>query len=195
MKSIKSVFKVGNGPSSSHTVGPYRAAGYFGKLCPDADAYRVTLFGSLAHTGEGHSTKKAICAALADAEVLFNKTVTDLPHPNTMLFEAIKDGNVIESRRIFSIGGGSIRVEGETSGEELDVYPQKNFSEIADICKRDGISLVEFIRRMEDDTLYPYLADVWKAMQRTVENGLVADGTLPGGLHLQRKAKLLYNKR
>ena len=111
MKSISSVYKIGNGPSSSHTVGPFHAAQTFGERYPDADSYEVTLFGSLAFTGEGHGTAKAIRAGLPGAKVISDTTTTDLPHPNTMLFRAIKGGKQIASVRIFSIGGGSIRIE------------------------------------------------------------------------------------
>ena len=95
MKSIKGVYKIGHGPSSSHTVGPYHAAQVFGGRYPEADAYRVTLFGSLAFTGEGHGTGKAIRSGLPGAELVYNREATDLPHPNTMLFEAFKDGTCI----------------------------------------------------------------------------------------------------
>ena len=128
MKTIKSVYKIGNGPSSSHTVGPFHAATIFGKRWPEADHFRVTLFGSLAYTGEGHGTGKAIRSALPGAQVLFDRENADLPHPNTMRFEAFRDGRKLGSNRIFSIGGGSIRIEGEASEDDLEVYPQKNFT-------------------------------------------------------------------
>ena len=195
MKSIKSVYKIGNGPSSSHTVGPYRAAQLFGKRYPDADAYRVTLYGSLAFTGEGHGTGKAIRSVLPGVEVLFDRDETDLPHPNTMRFEALRNGENIGTVRIFSIGGGAIRIEGEESDEDRDVYPQKYFSEILRRCRETGTSLVHFIYRCEDASLREYLATTWHAMRAAVERGLKADGVLPGGLGLARKAKLLYEKR
>ncbi|MBQ0126038.1 MAG: L-serine ammonia-lyase, iron-sulfur-dependent, subunit alpha [Clostridiales bacterium] len=195
MKSIKTVYKIGNGPSSSHTVGPYNAAQLFGKRFPDADRYEVTLYGSLAFTGEGHSTGKAICAGLPGAIVSFNKTETDLPHPNTMLFVAFKNGKEIGRNRIFSIGGGSIRIENEYSDEEREIYPQKNFAEIVWECKKKNITLVEFIREHEPKNFWQYLEGVWFAMQMAVERGLEADGILPGGLNLSKKAKTLYNKR
>ena len=195
MKSIKSVYKIGNGPSSSHTVGPYNAAQLFGRRFPDADRYTVTLYGSLAHTGEGHSTGGAIRSGLPGAEVFFDKVTTDIPHPNTMRFTAYKDGAVIGENRIFSIGGGSIRIEGETSDEEKEIYPERNFSEIVACCKARGRTLVEFIREREGDVLWQYLAGIWYAMERAVEGGLSADGVLPGGLGVSRKAKSLYEKR
>ena len=183
MQSIKSVYKIGNGPSSSHTVGPYRAAAKFGERYPEADAFRVTLFGSLAFTGEGHGTGGAIKTGLPGAEIVFNREVreSELPHPNTMLFE--------------SIGGGAIRIEGEESDEDREVYPQKHFSEILQLCREKSISLPQFIYRMEDPSIYKYLKKIWGAMQDAILRGLEAEGTLPGGLGVTRKAKKLYNMR
>ena len=195
MKTIKSVYKIGHGPSSSHTVGPYRAALLVRKRYPEADRFRVTLFGSLAFTGEGHGTGKAIRSGLPGAELLFNREETDLPHPNTMLFEAFREGKPIGSNRVFSIGGGNIRFEGETSEEEKEVYPQKNFTEILETCKEKKITLSEFITKMEDDGLRDYLETVWEAMKAAVLRGLAAEGTLPGGLGLARKAGILFRKR
>ncbi len=195
MKSIKSVYKIGNGPSSSHTVGPYHAAQVFGARYPEADAYQVTLYGSLAFTGVGHGTGKAVLAGLPGAEVIFNTTETDLPHPNTMLFKAFKDGKEIGSNRIFSIGGGSIRIEGELSDEDIETYPQKNFTEILNLCRARSITLPQLIYRMEDPSLREYLRKVWHAMEDAIERGLQKEGILPGGLGVSRKAKLLFEKR
>ncbi len=195
MKTIKSVYKIGNGPSSSHTVGPYHAAQIFGARYPQADRFRVTLYGSLAFTGEGHGTGKAIVSGLPGAEVVFNREETDLPHPNTMRFEAYRDGRLIGENRIFSIGGGSIRIEGEPSEDEVEVYPQQNFTEILEICKRRSLNLAQFIYRMEDDRLRDALKVVWEAMKESIRRGLAAEGTLPGGLGVARKAKTLYEKR
>ena len=195
MKTIKSVYKIGHGPSSSHTVGPYRAAQLFGSRFPEADAFRVTLYGSLAFTGEGHGTGKAIRAGLPGAEIVFDRRTTELPHPNTMLFEAFRGGRLLGSTRIFSIGGGAIRIEGEVSDEEAEVYPQKTFTEMLDVCRERDISLIEFINEMEGPGLREALRPVWEAMQDAVRRGLKADGVLPGGLELARKAKLLYETR
>ena len=195
MKTIKSVYKIGNGPSSSHTVGPFHASQVFKARYPDADSYRVTLYGSLAYTGEGHGTGKAIKAVLPEAQLVFNRDEKELPHPNTMLFEAFKDGQRIGISRIFSIGGGSIRIEGEESDDEKEVYPQKCFTEILKICRDRSLNLAQFIYRMEDDRLRDYLKTVWEAMKDEIRRELQAVGTLPGGLGVTRKAKLLYEKR
>lgn len=196
MKSIKSVYKIGNGPSSSHTVAPYRAACFFKEKYPDADFYRVTLFGSLAFTGEGHGTGKAVQSGLPNSEIIYDRITSDIPHPNTMLFQAFKDNNKeIGQSRIFSIGGGSIRVEGEKSDEDKEIYPQKNFSEILKSCRENNISLSEFIYKIEDLSLREYLYKIWQAMKNSVERGLKAEGILPGGLDVARKAKILYETR
>ena len=195
MKSITSVYKIGNGPSSSHTVGPYSAAKLFGTRYPNADRWQVTLYGSLAFTGEGHGTGKAIRSGLPGAEIVFDRETTDLPHPNTMLFQGFKDGNQIVSTRVFSIGGGSIRIENEASAEDREVYPQKNFNEILSLCKQENISLLQLIYVLEGAELREYLKTVWRAMQDAVERGLEAEGILPGGLNVVRKAKTLYNMR
>ena len=195
MKSIKSVYKIGHGPSSSHTVGPYNAALLFGSRYPEADGYRVTLFGSLAFTGEGHGTEKAIKSGLPGAEVLFNTSEQDLPHPNTMLFEAFRDGKQLGRLRVFSIGGGSLRIEGESSADEEEYYPEKSLSEIMRACRDSGLSLTGFIYGREGDELREYLRGVWSAMQSAVERGLCAEGILPGGLNVHRRAKQLFNER
>ncbi|MBQ9252804.1 MAG: L-serine ammonia-lyase, iron-sulfur-dependent, subunit alpha [Clostridia bacterium] len=195
MRSIKSVYKIGHGPSSSHTVGPYRAAQIFGDRYPQADHIRVTLYGSLAFTGEGHGTGKAIRSALPKAEVRLNREETNLPHPNTMLFEAFQGKKQIGSIRVFSIGGGSIRFEGEHSEEEREIYPQRNFSEMLETCRKENWSLNQFIYQAEGESLLPWLQVVWQAMKDSIQRGLVAEGILPGGLGVSRKAKTLFEKR
>ena len=195
MKSIQSVYTIGNGPSSSHTVGPFRAAQLFASRHPEAERFCVTLFGSLAYTGEGHGTDRAIKNAMPSAEVHFDRDTRDLPHPNTMRFDAFVGEKMIASLRIFSIGGGSIRVEGEPSPEDEDVYPEKNFEEILTACKDAGVSLFAFIEEREDEGFRDYLKTVWDAMQDSVRRGLDAEGILPGGLDITRKAKSLFSNR
>ena len=195
MKSIRSVYKIGHGPSSSHTVGPYNVAIRFGRRHPEADAFRVTLYGSLAFTGAGHGTGKAIRSGLPGAEIITDTETKDLPHPNTMLFTALKEGRELESIRVFSVGGGSVRFENEPDDEEKEVYPEKNLTEILEACRAEGRALAEWIRAREGDGLREYLTAVWHAMCDAVERGTRADGILPGGLNLNRKAKILFEKR
>ena len=195
MKSIKSVYKIGNGPSSSHTVGPYNAARIMSGRYKEADRFEVTLYGSLAFTGEGHGTAKAIRNVIPDCNVLFNKEESNLPHPNTMLFKAYKNNELIGENRIFSIGGGSIVIEGENSDDEKEVYQEKNLTEIIETCKKNNKTLIDFIYEQEGNELKEYLKDIWKAMRDTVERGLSAEGILPGGLNISRKAKILSESR
>ena len=157
MKSVRSIYKVGHGPSSSHTVGPYRAAKEFRRRYPEADAFRVTLYGSLAFTGSGHGTVKAIRSAIPGAEVLVDTGERDLPHPNTMRFEALKAGETLADVRVMSVGGGSVRFEGETAGEEEEIYPEKTFAEILEQCRRSGMTLAGFVYSREAPDFREYL--------------------------------------
>ena len=195
MKSIKSVYKIGNGPSSSHTVGPFNAAALFYDRNRDADRFEAILYGSLAFTGAGHGTERAIRTVIPDCEVFSDKETIGLPHPNTMIFKAYKNDKLIDQKRIFSIGGGSIVIEGEDSDDEKEVYPQKNFTEIIEECKKLNISLIDFIYQKEDSDLKQYLSWVWEAMKAAIQRGISAEGILPGGLNITRKAKTLYEKR
>lgn len=195
MKSIKTVYKVGNGPSSSHTVGPYGAAKLFKSRYPEADAFEVTLFGSLAFTGEGHGTGKAILSAIPEAKLSFDFETEDIPHPNTMDFKAFKGGELLGENRIMSIGGGSIRIEGEESEDDIEMYKENNFTEIMASCKKQGYTLSEFIYNTEGYYLKDYLREIWHEMEACVERGLETEGILPGGLDLTRKAKMLYDMR
>ena len=195
MKSIRSIYKIGHGPSSSHTVGPYNAALRFGRRHPEADRFVVTLYGSLAFTGAGHGTGKAIVSGLPGAEIIVDPEKKDLPHPNTMRFTAFRDGRELESVRVFSVGGGSIRFENEPDDEEKEIYPEKNLTEILDTCRRENCTLTELIRSREGDGYDEYLSKVWHAMRAAVERGIRADGILPGGLNVNRKAKILFEKR
>ena len=195
MKSIKSVYKIGNGPSSSHTVGPYNAAAIMLKRYPEANRYVVTLYGSLALTGEGHGTQRAIEDVLVNCEVLFDTKTVDLVHPNTMLFKMYKDDKLIGKHTVLSIGGGSIQIDDEASIDDIEVYKEKNFSEIIDTCKKENISLIDFIYKFEGEKLKDYLTVVWQAMRNGIEKGIKAEGILPGCLNVSRKAKTLYEKR
>ncbi len=195
MKSIKSVFKIGQGPSSSHTVGPYRAGILAKKRFPEANQFEVTLYGSLAFTGVGHGTEKAILNALPNSIVKNDLSVTNLPHPNTMKFVAKKGSDVLGEIIVLSVGGGSIQVVGEDAEESLEVYPQKNFTEIMSECLDKDITISELIYSVEGYAIKDYLKEMWEAMQACVEAGLRTEGVLPGGLNISRKAKMLHEMR
>ena len=199
MKSIKDVYKIGKGPSSSHTMGPARAMEIFVSENSDADSYRVVLFGSLADTGKGHGTDHAIEMAAGDkpCEIIFNTTDRDLPHENTMDIYAIRGGVIDEKpMRVMSIGGGDIEIEGRNLGANApDVYPESTFTEISEYCKTHGIRLSEYVIMREGEQIYDFLHDVWYTMQNAIHEGLTTSGILPGGLGVERKAQYLYNQR
>lgn len=197
MKSIRQVYKIGMGPSSSHTMGPEKAARQFAALCPNADSFKVTLFGSLAKTGKGHKTDEAIKNALAPlaVEIVFDKITDELPHQNTMDFVGLSNGKTILKKRYFSIGGGDILAEGEIAEQDCEVYEQNSFLEISQYCKEHNIRLSEYVRRMEGDAIFTYLSEIWDAMQQSVLEGLSKTGILQGGLKVERRAQQLYNQR
>ena len=198
MKSIREIYKIGKGPSSSHTMGPERAAQFFKSKYPQADAFRVILYGSLSKTGIGHGTDRVLREVLSPlpTEIVFSKE--DLPHshPNTMDFIALKDGAEIGTLRVESIGGGDIRIPGKRDTESEEVYIEHSFAEIADFCKWRYIhTLSEYVELNEGPEIWDFLMDVWQTMKRAIDEGLAAEGTLPGGLNVQRKAKYLYEQK
>lgn len=215
MKSIKDVYKIGKGPSSSHTMGPFNAITAYMEAHPDADRLHVTLYGSLAATGKGHLTDKAVHDAFAtwhmtenDTEDSFRrlqgnvsiewKPKEELPvHPNGMKVAAVNsDGDQFDRWTYYSIGGGDIicmekPVETE---EEGDIYSMTTMSEILDWCNRTGKSYWEYVNESESPEIWEHLENVWKTMKEAVERGIEAEGVLPGPLNLRRKA-LSYHVR
>ncbi len=197
MQSLKKLYKVGIGPSSSHTMGPQYAAEYVNENFSDAAFVKVILYGSLALTGEGHGTHTALSSTLkARNEIIFNTTETDLPHPNTLdflIYDA--DNNEIGRVRAMSIGGGEIRIEGQPSVTAPEVYPQKNFEEIKEYCLMHHLRLSDYAAKYEGEEIFPFLKTIWERMKLTVREGLAQEGILPGGLEVERKAKFLYAQR
>ncbi len=196
MKSIRSIFKIGYGPSSSHTMGPAYAALQFSETYPDADCIRVVLYGSLAKTGKGHSTDRAILESLAgvQTEIVWD-TETETPyHPNTLDFIAFREGKEIGRKQFYSIGGGEIR-SSDPVDTAAELYPEKSFGEIARICKERNIRLSDYVFEHEGEEIKSFLFAVWNTMNNAVREGLTKTGTLPGGLHVERKAQFLYNQR
>ena len=197
MKSIREIYKIGKGPSSSHTMGPERAANLFKSENPQADAFQVILYGSLSKTGVGHGTDRVIREVLAPlpTEILFSQEVLEKSHPNTMDLIALTDGQQTGFLRIESIGGGDIRTPGESRLDTPEVYPENSFAEIADFCKWRYIDkLSDYVELNEGEEIWAFLMDVWQTMKQSIADGLAAEGVLPGGLNVQRKAKELYEK-
>lgn len=197
MKSIRDIYKIGKGPSSSHTMGPERAAKVFLERYPEADHYCVKLYASLCKTGRGHGTDRVLYEVLGreKTEVQFcDFTTEELPHPNTLDFIAYREKQEIGSMRVMSIGGGDIVIEGEPPLADEEVYPENSFAEIKQFCAWRYISLPEYVELNEGPAIWDYLAEIWRAMKRSIELGLHTEGILPGGLNVQRKAKQLFDK-
>ena len=198
MKSIRDVFKIGKGPSSSHTMGPERAAKIFLKRNPEAASFRVVLFASLSKTGEGHGTDRVLYEVLGAnrTEVIFSDSTEPVPHPNTLDFYAYDEkGEELSSMRVLSIGGGDIQIVGEEavrSENDEEVYPENSFAEIAQFCKWRYITLPEYVELNEGPEIWDFLAEIWETMKAAIDRGIHTAGILPGGLQLQRKAKTMY---
>lgn len=198
MKSIREIYKIGKGPSSSHTMGPERAARLFLGRYPQATSFRVTLYGSLSKTGVGHGTDRVLRQTLGSerTELRFSAESWEGMHPNTMDFTAF-DGNAELGRlRVESVGGGDIRIPGEPESRQTEeVYIEHSFAEIADFCKWRYIpTLSEYVELNEGPEIWEFLMEVWQTMKAAIDAGLSAEGILPGGLNVQRKAKFLYEQ-
>ena len=196
MKSIRDIYKIGKGPSSSHTMGPAKAMSIYLSEHPDAESYRIVLFGSLADTGKGHGTDKAIeTLTEKEVEILFNTTDRDLPHENTMDIYSVVGGVAQDKMRVMSVGGGDIEIEGREGEGASNVYPEQTFSAISELCKSQGIRLSDYVVMLEGQGIYNFLYDVWGVMKNAIHEGLTTSGILPGGLSVERKAQYLYNQR
>ena len=198
MKSIREIYKIGKGPSSSHTMGPERASQLFKSKYPEADSYQVILYGSLSKTGVGHGTDRVIREILSPTptEIVFSSEELKNSHPNTMDLIALKDGSLIGTLRVESIGGGDIRIPGAKDAESEEVYIEHSFAEIADFCKWRYIhTLSEYVELNEGPEIWDFLMEVWLTMKQAIADGLAAEGVLPGGLNVQRKAKYLYEQK
>ncbi len=196
MESIKQLYKIGHGPSSSHTMGPLKAAQEFGASYPEAASFNVTLFGALAGTGKGHMTDVAILGELqktAPTTILWEPSVFLPFHPNGMTFVALgADGSELGRDTVYSIGGGDIVHEGEERPDAKTVYPLSRISDILDWADKSGKSFWEYVDEYEDSDVWDYLREVWQVMKEAVERGIDAEGVLPGGLGVRRKAVSYY---
>ena len=199
MKSIREIYKIGKGPSSSHTMGPERAARLFSGRYPQADFFRVTLYGSLSKTGVGHGTDRVLLETLGQekTKVVFSRENWQGMHPNTMDFSAFAGDIEIGQMRVESIGGGDIRICGEPqAAQSEEVYVEHSFAEIAYFCKWRYIqTLSDYVELNEGPEIWDFLMEVWQTMKAAMEAGLSKTGVLPGGLNVQRKAKYLMDQK
>ena len=200
MKSLRELYRIGKGPSSSHTMGPQRAAQLFLERCSNASSYEVTLYGSLAATGKGHMTDVAIEEVLHPHHTvsIIWKPQVFLPfHPNGMKFVG-KDvnGDIIDEWTVYSIGGGALS-DGTDGHEELgatEVYDLNKMSDIQSWCYANGRSFWEYVEKCEDKEIWDYLKMIWQTMKEAILRGLDHEGVLPGPLNLPRKAATYYTK-
>ena len=199
MNSLRELYKIGKGPSSSHTMGPNIAARIFGERHPDAARFEVTLYGSLAATGKGHMTDVAILETLepiGPVKIHWEASRFLDYHPNGMLFQAFgADDALLEEWTVYSIGGGALS---EGPGKELshsgEVYELNTLADIIQWCDNNGRSFWEYVDICEGPEIWDYLQEIWEAMKASVERGLNHEGRLPGPLNLARKASVYYVK-
>lgn len=195
MQSLQELYKIGNGPSSSHTMGPKRATELFKNKYNSADRFKIILYGSLAMTGKGHLTDYIIKKTLEgyDVEIEFDIQTECKVHPNTFDISAYKDEKLLDTWRVYSIGGGTFKIANEKDNVIKDVYPQKNFDEIKKYIKENNLDLYDYVCLMEGkEEITEFLNQVWKAMKEAIERGLKTTGIIPGRLKLERKANRVY---
>ena len=200
MQSLRELYKTGRGPSSSHTMGPERAANLMKSRYKDADKFVVTLYGSLASTGKGHNTDDVLKKTFAptECEVAFDFETPCPVHPNTLDIAAMKEGERIALTRFYSVGGGTIKIEGEpdaNTGIDNAVYALSTYDDISAYCQNRNIRLWQYVVQCEGEGILGYLQDIWTSMQSAIHDGLTTSGVLPGCLGTQRRAQKLYNQR
>lgn len=199
MKSIKELYRIGTGPSSSHTMGPRKAAEEFISRYPDRPKYIVTLYGSLAATGKGHLTDIALedvfKATGAEIEIVWKPDIFLPYHPNALSFTAIDhNGSASEPWTVYSVGGGAIEEDGINTLQTPDIYDMNSMTEIMEYCEQTGRCYWEYVEQCEGPEIWDYLKEVWEAMRQAVERGLSKEGRLPGPLNLRRKAAAYHVK-
>ncbi|HNX67750.1 MAG TPA: L-serine ammonia-lyase [Bacteroidales bacterium] len=196
METIRNLYRVGHGPSSSHTLGPANAAMSFLNKNFDSHSFCVTLYGSLAATGRGHRTDYALKSVFGKKEltIKWEPEIFQERHPNAMLFEAFDgEGKVLASKMMYSVGGGAV-VDDTNTTESLEIYPHNTMDEILDYCGKKGITLWQYVEEVEGDHIWPFLEKIWAAMEESIKRGLQTEGVIPGGLNLQRKANSYARK-
>lgn len=199
MESLKELFRIGKGPSSSHTIAPQRAARRFLEMVSDPASFEVTLYGSLAATGKGHMTDVAIQEVLepvAPVSIVWQSDIFLPFHPNGMRFTAKdRDGKMMKDWTVYSVGGGAIS-EGKDGkrNEAPSIYPMSYMTEIMRWCEKNGRGYWEYVGECEEPDIWDYLRECWTAMKECIERGLNTEGALPGPLKLSRKATTYYVK-
>lgn len=194
MKTLRELYKIGNGPSSSHTMGPKRAAEWFKDKNPEANRFDIYLYGSLAFTGKGHLTDKIIKETLKPIKtnIIFDTKFVCDKHPNTMDLIAYKDDQKISQARVYSVGGGAIEVEGQKRAIVPDIYKLNHMQDIKEYCKEKDKDLVDYVVETEGEDIIEFLREIWHTMYNSVKTGIEKEGIIPGKLQLPREAKMIY---
>ncbi len=195
MQSLKELFKIGNGPSSSHTMGPKLITKIFLEK-GDFDYIQVILYGSLSMTGRGHLTNDIIKKTIGDIpnDIVFDKKTLDLPHPNTMTLYGYKNNLLVEQMEAYSVGGGDIRIKGQAFDYHKIVYPLTTYKEIEKFCKENNMRIYDYVNMYEDKDFDDYMNIVYLTMKDAIDRGLKDQGILPGTLKIIRKAHKIYSK-
>lgn len=197
MESIKKIYKIGYGPSSSHTMGPGYAAEIFLKKYPYATRFSVELFGSLALTGKGHMTDVTLKKILGESRtnIIFNKEKVYDYHTNAMKFNAFNDKTLIGEWLVFSVGGADLKeLDDKSLSEKADIYPHNHMFEILRYCENNNLTLLDYVSKYEDKDVRSYLSNVIDTMIDSINRGITNKGILPGGLNVNRKANVFYDK-
>lgn len=194
MKTLRELYKIGNGPSSSHTMGPKRAAEWFKDKNPEANRFDIYLYGSLAFTGKGHLADKIIKETLKPIKtnIIFDTKFVCDKHPNTMDLIAYKDDQKISQARVYSVGGGVIEVEGQKRAIVPDIYKLNHMQDIKDYCKENDKDLFDYVVETEGEDIIEFLRAIWHTMYNSVKTGIEKEGIIPGKLQLPREAKMIY---
>ena len=194
MESIRELYRIGYGPSSSHTMAPRKAAEIFKHRYPSAASYQVTLFGSLAATGKGHLTDRAVQAALRRRLCTSSGSPMSCCRFIRMVCNSkhLADRSMSAPWQVYSLGGGAIGEDAST--RRIQVYGMHSFTELLSYCKKIGLAVWEYVEEREGRSIWPFLREIWHAMLATMERGLNTEGVLPGGLGMPRKALAFYRK-
>ncbi len=197
MQSLRELYRIGRGPSSSHTMGPEKAILIIKEKYSEADSFKAVLYGSLALTGKGHGTDRIIEETIAPkkCEIIFDKDTPCSVHPNTMVVYAYKNGKEIGKETIYSVGGGKVDFEGQEHHTAKDVYPHNSFAQISEYCASKNIRIWQYVEEFEGKEIFEYLGKVWERMKSSIREGLTTTGELPGGLGTKRRGQILYNQR
>ncbi len=196
MYSIRELFKIGNGPSSSHTIGPKEATKEFKKRYPDCDYVIAKLYGSLALTGKGHLTDYIIVDTMMPipCKVEFD-ILTEQPHPNTLVLEGYKNNELVGIMKVYSVGGGAIKIEGDPDRALEEIYPLTKFKDIAHHCKDYKLRLCDYVDEIEGEGFTDYIENIYNVMQASINRGISTKGVIPGKLQIKRKANYLYYQK